>query len=273
MLDQTNRSHGGDILIVDDTLGNLRLLTDMLREDGFKVRGAPNGSIALSAAQSSRPDLILLDINMPGMNGYEVCQRLKADEWTRDIPVIFLSALDEALDKVKAFEMGGIDYITKPFQLEEVRVRIENQLRIKQLQGELQQARDVAEQARNEADRANRAKSAFLANMSHEIRTPMNAILGYAQILGSDPALSTKQHQAVQTIENSGEHLLSLINDVLDLSKIEAGREELHLVDFDLGNLVQMLSSMFELRCRQKNLQWRVETDLLLLRVRGDEKN
>ena len=117
----------GDILIVDDTLANLRLLTDMLRDQGFKVRGVRSGPMAINAAQSAAPDLILLDINMPEMDGYETCRRLQADERTSEVPIVFLSALDEALDKVKAFEVGGVDYITKPFQIEEVLVRIESQ--------------------------------------------------------------------------------------------------------------------------------------------------
>lgn len=110
----------GDLLVVDDTLANLRLLMDMLQDLGYKVRGTRDGPSALNAAFTIPPDLILLDINMPGMDGYEVCQQLKADHRTREIPVLFLSALDDITDKVKAFSMGGADYITKPFQLEEV---------------------------------------------------------------------------------------------------------------------------------------------------------
>jgi signal transduction histidine kinase/DNA-binding NarL/FixJ family response regulator len=115
------------------------------------------------------------------------------------------------------------------------------------------------EEAKDAAESANRAKSTFLANMSHEIRTPMNAILGYAQILQREPDLPTNQRQAVNTIENSGNHLLALINDVLDLSKIEAGRLELHETDFDLVALIDTLSTMFQMRCEQKGLDWRVE--------------
>ncbi len=127
----------GDILVVDDTPDNLRLLASMLTEQGYKVRKAINGQLALMAAQSAPPDLILLDINMPDMDGYEVCARLKKDAKTLDIPIIFISALDDVLDKVKAFNLGGIDYITKPFQLQEVLVRIENQLMVLRLQKHL----------------------------------------------------------------------------------------------------------------------------------------
>ncbi|MBD3559811.1 response regulator, partial [Planktothrix sp. FACHB-1355] len=105
-----------NILVVDDTRDNLRLLSAMLTEKGYVVRKALNGQMALTACQTVLPDLILLDVMMPGMDGYEVCQKLKANEKTRDIPVIFISALNDVLDKVKAFDVGSADYITKPFQ-------------------------------------------------------------------------------------------------------------------------------------------------------------
>lgn len=126
-------SHRGDILVVDDTPDNLRLLSTMLAEQGYNVRKAISGQMALMSAQTVLPDLILLDINMPGMNGYDVCTQLKANAKTCEVPVIFISALDEVLDKVKAFDVGGIDYITKPFQTQEVLARIENQLRLRSL--------------------------------------------------------------------------------------------------------------------------------------------
>ncbi|MEO0540318.1 MAG: adenylate/guanylate cyclase domain-containing protein [Cyanobacteria bacterium P01_A01_bin.105] len=126
------------LLIVDDTPDNLRLLSTALREHGYTVRSAINGALALSSAQMIKPDLILLDIMMPGLNGYEVCERLKADPKTSDIPIIFISAVDAALDKVKAFNVGGVDYISKPFQIEEVLVRIHHQLKIWNLQKRLE---------------------------------------------------------------------------------------------------------------------------------------
>lgn len=129
----------GLILIVDDTPHNLHILSTALTKQGYQVRGAANGSMALIGARNILPDLILLDIKMPEMDGYTVCEQLKAEEETREIPVIFISALDDALDKVKAFTVGGVDYITKPFQLAEILARVENQLTIGRLQKEQRQ--------------------------------------------------------------------------------------------------------------------------------------
>jgi diguanylate cyclase (GGDEF)-like protein len=128
----------GGILIVDDTPNNLRFLSTTLTEHGYKVRSVTSGQMALTVAQAAQPELILLDIKMPNMDGYEVCQRLKSSSRTQEIPVIFLSALDEVIDKVKAFNVGGVDYITKPFQLEEVLARIENQLDLRRAKAEVQ---------------------------------------------------------------------------------------------------------------------------------------
>ena len=130
MNDYQKNTYKANILVVDDTVANLRLLVNLLVERGYKVRPASNGPMALSAARTEPPDLILLDILMPHMDGYEVCEQLKGDESTREIPVIFISAVSEVLDKVKAFTVGGVDYITKPFQVEEVLARVEKHLAI-----------------------------------------------------------------------------------------------------------------------------------------------
>jgi two-component system cell cycle response regulator len=120
----------GSILVVDDNVNNLQLLIDILKNAGHTVRPAPNGTLALKSAQSKPPDLVLLDINMPEMNGYEVCEALQSNESTRRVPVIFISAMDETLDKIRAFLVGGVDYITKPFQVEEVLARVDTHLRL-----------------------------------------------------------------------------------------------------------------------------------------------
>jgi class 3 adenylate cyclase len=146
MSQEARDRHTGDILVVDDTLANLRLLMNMLTERGYKVRGVPNGSLALNVTRLAPPELILLDINMPELDGYEVCRQLKDDAHTHHIPVIFISALDETLDKVKAFTVGGVDYITKPIQFEEVLARVETHLSLRRLQQELQRANEELEQ-------------------------------------------------------------------------------------------------------------------------------
>jgi putative two-component system response regulator len=140
----------GNILVVDDTPANLTLLAGMLRERGHRVRPVPGGRLALKAVENEPPDLILLDINMPEMDGYEVCRNLKGDKRFREIPVIFISALAETLDKVKAFGTGGVDYITKPFQFEEVEARVETHLKLRRYQAHLEDV--VAEQIREICD-------------------------------------------------------------------------------------------------------------------------
>ncbi len=135
----------GNILIVDDTPDTMRLLSTILTKQGYEVGKARNGQMALKAAKIALPDIILLDINMPNMNGYEVCEHLKADDQTKEILVIFISALDEVLDKVKAFKIGGVDYITKPFQGEEVLARVENHLKLRTLSKALQREQQKSE--------------------------------------------------------------------------------------------------------------------------------
>ena len=129
-----------DILIVDDTPANLRLLTQMLAKRGYGVRAVTNGMRALDSVRATPPSLILLDIRMPEMDGYEVCERIKSDKQSQDIPIIFISALNEIQDKVKGFNVGGVDYITKPFQFEEVLARVETHLTLRNLQRQLQEA-------------------------------------------------------------------------------------------------------------------------------------
>jgi putative two-component system response regulator len=136
----------GSILVVDDTPANLTLLARMLGDRGYRVRPVPSGALALKSAASDPPDLILLDISMPEMDGFEVCQRLKEDPRLRDVPVVFISALAETEGKVKAFRRGGVDYITKPFQIEEVEARVETHLKLRRNQAEIERYNRYLEQ-------------------------------------------------------------------------------------------------------------------------------
>lgn len=155
-----------DILVVDDTPANLDLLTAMLGDRGYRVRVATNGPRALQAARASAPDLVMLDINMPGMHGYDVCRQLRADPVTAHVPVIFVSALDEVVDKVKAFDAGGVDYVTKPFQFGEVLARIENQLRLQRMQRDLENRNAALLRMNEELREANRREDRILHTLS-----------------------------------------------------------------------------------------------------------
>ncbi|MCP4348264.1 MAG: response regulator [Desulfobacterales bacterium] len=254
--DQTDFSEES-ILIVDDMQANLRLLARILTEQGYKVRPVTSGKLALWGARGTTPpDLILLDILMPEMNGYEVCEQLKADERTRDIPVIFMSALDDLQDKVKAFSVGGVDYITKPIQEKEVLARVQTHLALRNMQKRL--------------ENANKAKSAFLASMSHEIRTPMNAIIGMTD-LTLQTGLNAEQRNNLQIVRESASHLLDIINDILDLSKIEAGKIELEHIDFDLGELLESLIRPLSAQADKKRISLDInQPDDIPQYIKGD---
>jgi two-component system, NtrC family, sensor kinase len=183
----------GNILIVDDVPNNLHLLAKILSKQGYKTRTAPDGQLALRSIELTPPDLILLDIMMPGMDGYKVCQALKNSAATKDIPIIFISALNEVFDKVKAFEVGGVDYITKPFQEQEVMVRVSNQLMQRQLFQQTQSYAQQLEQTltelkKTQAQLIQKEKMASLgqlaAGIAHEINNPINFINGNLGMAG-----------------------------------------------------------------------------------------
>ncbi len=176
-------------MIVDDSPASLRLLMNLLNEQGHTVRPAPSGKHALNVLENEAIDLILLDIMMPEMDGYEVCRRLKAQEATRDIPVIFLSALYDTFDKVKAFEVGGVDYVTKPFHAKEVLARVRTHL-------ELQHAR-MALKAQNQAlIETARLREDVERITRHELKTPLNVVIAYPQIVLMNPPPSTRHPKA-----------------------------------------------------------------------------
>ena len=198
---KTNKDNNskGNIVVVDDSPINLRLIVDMFKSKGYEVRPVPSGKLALTAIKNLPPDLILLDVMMPEMDGYAVCEKLKADPKTKDIPIIFVSALDAVLDKVKAFEMGGVDYVSKPIQEKELFARVETHLEIRRLQKHLQERNNklvatLQQLKQAQSQLVESEKMAVLgqlvAGISHEINTPLGAIRSsvenLADFLGKD---------------------------------------------------------------------------------------
>jgi signal transduction histidine kinase len=249
------------ILIIDDEPTNLGLIEDYLKAYKFEVLIAHSGEEGLAIAHyPAQPDLILLDVVMPGMDGFETCRRLKTDEQTKEIPVLFMTVLNDVENKLKGFAAGAVDYITKPLQDKELLARVQTHLNLRQ--------------ALRAAETANHAKSQFLANMSHELRTPLNAILGYTQIFKHDKSLMEKQRKQIDTIHRSGEHLLMMINDILDMSKIEAGKLELEPTDIHLPDFLKTLVEMSQIKAELKgiSLTYEAAPDLPTA-VQADEKH
>jgi len=276
-------AHKQRILIIDDNPTNLGVLAGYLKTYNFQIITARSGQKGIENALMTHPDLILLDVMMPDIDGFETCRRLKADQHTREIPVIFITALQNVENKVKGFASGGVDYLTKPFQEEEVLARIRTHLQlqaqkqqIQQYAQELEQAKELAEAAQKIAEKANHAKSTFLANMSHELRSPLNAILGFAQVMSRSETLPPEHREHLAIIRRSGDHLLMVINQILDLSKIEAGHITPDVEEVDVHHLLDEVYDLFRLRAEQKGLRFgfsrspgtprRIYTDAVKLR-------
>ena len=200
-----------NILIVDDVPANLMVLNDILEGNGYKVRPVPNGHLALQVAGKEKPDLILLDIMMPEMDGFEVCKRFKDNPILADIPIIFISALNDTQDIVKAFHSGGVDYITKPFRAEEVTARVATHLKLHRQNQELYDL--------------NAAKDKFFSIIAHDLRSPFNGILGLTQIMAEE--LSSLTMEEIQEIavdlKSSATNLFRLLENLLHWARMQQG--------------------------------------------------
>lgn len=219
-MNDTKAPKAPNILIVDDTPANVLLLVRMLTERGYRPRPVSSGKLALEAARAELPDLVLLDVTMPEMNGYEVCEQLKADAALKDIPVIFVSTLNETVDKVKAFRVGGVDYVTKPFQFEEVYARVQTHLQLRRLE---------------------KLRDDLTHMFVHDLRNPLAIIFMFLEVLEFKEAqnLADSTRQLITLARLSAEDLRNMINSILDVSKMGAGEMKLQCEPCDLEALIR----------------------------------
>lgn len=279
-----------DILIVDDSRDNIHLLSKVLVESGYKVRKVISGERALKAVSLQPPDLILLDVKMPGMDGYEVCRHLKAQENTAEIPIIFISALDDIFDKVKGFETGGADYIIKPFEPMEVLVRVEAQLKMSRLQQQLlcankqlvTQNSQLAQEIQ-ERQQAEMGLKVFMHAVSHDLRNPITGMSIILQCFLKEQSVEPKKvvgenevvidKSSLESILQSCSRQIKLINSLIEMQQGDIVGVPLELQPMELYSLTRSILLEWELMLakRQVVLNYQFTPDLPLVNADSDQ--
>ncbi len=258
-----NNQQPANILVVDDVPENLHLLIQLLQAQGYKVYAAPNGARALASVRENPPDLMLLDVRMPEMDGYEVCKRIKADECTGDIPILFISGLHDLEDKVKGFAAGGVDYITKPFQAEEVLARVTTHLALRTLQQHMQhelgwhrQAEEDLRVLNQQLHAANASKDKFFSILAHDLRAPFTSLLGLPQAILENIETYSKNDikKMVSLMYTSSERLYALLTNLLEWSRLERGLIECEPDALVLLEIVDRNLRLFASTASQKQI-------------------
>ncbi len=238
------------ILVIDDEPTQRMLTQEALSQRGYRVEEAASGEAGLETARRLKPDLILLDVLMPGMDGFEVCRAIRADETLHRTPVVIVTALEDLNSIEIGFKAGATDFIAKPIVWPLLGYRLQFALRAAVMETDLVLARD-------EAERASLAKSALLANMGHELRTPLNAIIGFSEFLKGQAVTdgwSSQSSEFLDDIRFSGKRLLATINDVLEMANLEAGRFELDESTIRVSKLLSGVIDKFRSAAADKGL-------------------
>lgn len=258
------------IIVVDDSDSNVMILKSLLARRGFQVEAAFSGESALEMIHENPPDLVLLDIQMPNMDGYEVCRRLKAEAQTCDIPIIFISALDNTENIVHAFEAGGSDYVTKPFRFMEVVARVENHLMLVHQRRQLEARR---EQDHQRFEAINKMKTHFIGTATHDLKNPLLVILGYVALMEKQASISENKIaiSSLQGIRSSVDKMTTLVTDMLDLVQMESG-VELHKKPVSLATFLRSCLQGFDVLADQSQIQLLFSQPLENLTVDIDEK-
>lgn len=237
-------SHPYTVLIVDDIPSNISALFDFLTEKGFKVLVAQGGKWAIKTVNSVCPDLILLDVMMPEMNGFEVCQILKSKPHARDIPIIFMTALTDTVDKIKGFNLGAADYITKPFQQEEVLARVLTQITLHQQQKQLQEQNRLLIERTAELEERNTELDAFAHMVAHDLKNPLNAVVNitglFLEMYLKNPAIEPKWIERLQFVEKSGQQAVDIINALLTLAGVSR-QNQIKMGPLNMAHILQQV--------------------------------
>lgn len=269
----------GLILIVDDTPANLDTISTVLNDAGYEIAVATSGEKALQLLERQSPDLILLDVRMPGIDGFETCLRIKANPKTCDIPVIFMTSLIDVNNKIQGFNCGAVDYISKPFQEQEILARVKTHINLHLLTQNLEQ--QVAHQtaslrtAIEALGEVNISKKSFLSTMSQEIRLPINEILRLTEQLQEKRSgtLNAEQVDDLAKIERNGNHILTLINNTLKLANIESGQLKLDLDPIDIEELCKSCLAAIKPLADKKNIELIFNTEPNLPMISIDERH
>ncbi len=256
------------ILVVDDKAKNLQLVGSLLEDQGYDIAFAKSGQRALELADQDPPDLILLDVMMPGMDGYEVCTKLKQNNALASIPVIFLTAKTETEDIVQAFESGGVDYVTKPFRTGELIARVATQLNLKQARERLKLSNEELSVRNEELKVLNKKKSEFMGIAAHDLKNPLVAIAGLSGVVkdmvedGNDPnnRLDEEALEMVQGIEKASTHMFSIVNNLLNTEALESGHVQLHKEKCDLQKIVSEVVKLGREQVAGKKIELIVES-------------